>query len=296
MPPGSCSRARSSSGSALVPDRGDLIEARDALRAVEPPAGSPRRAVRADGRLRSVAVPHRALRRGRRAVRYGARVRGGAPAVSRDRLLDWWASALDRHVQEAGGDAAELYGRVLERMEQEARRDPSSAAAAYWIAAAARGLGQLERAWQAAMAAWVRTGLTDGSRRGAAGGSRSPGAHGDHPRSRARDGPCPGRPAGGRRHDGHRLGALQGRLGALTARTVVAATMSAPPASAHAPGSLAVDQPRPHRVQHRLGEQQQRRFERGHIAHALRQAQIRQPDLKHAEPRQRHPVGRKRPR
>src|SRR5919107_1617843 len=42
----------------------------------------------------------------------------------------------------------------------EARRDPSSAAAAYWVAAAARGLGQLDRAWQAAMAAWVRTGLT----------------------------------------------------------------------------------------------------------------------------------------
>ena len=85
---------------------------------------------------------------------------GRAPAGSRDRLLDWWASALDRQVQESGADASELYGRVLERMELEARRDPSCAAAAYWIAAAARGLGRLDRAWQAAMAAWVRTGLT----------------------------------------------------------------------------------------------------------------------------------------
>jgi tetratricopeptide (TPR) repeat protein len=83
-----------------------------------------------------------------------------ASPASRDRLLDWWASALDRQVQEAHGDARELYGQVLERMEQEARSDPSSAAAAYWIAAAARGLGRLDRAWQAAMAAWVRTGLT----------------------------------------------------------------------------------------------------------------------------------------
>ena len=83
-----------------------------------------------------------------------------ASADSRDRLLDWWASALDRHVQEAGGNAQELYGQVLARMEQEARNDPSSAAAAYWIAAAARGVGRLDRAWQAAMAAWVRTGLT----------------------------------------------------------------------------------------------------------------------------------------
>ena len=85
---------------------------------------------------------------------------GPAPAGSRDRLLDWWASALDRQVQASATDTTELYGRVLERMELEARRDPSSAAAAYWIAAAARGLGQLDRAWQAAMAAWVRTGLT----------------------------------------------------------------------------------------------------------------------------------------
>jgi hypothetical protein len=84
-----------------------------------------------------------------------------ASPTSRGRLLDWWASALDRQVQEAGGDAGELYGRVLERMEQEARNDPSCAAAAYWIAAAARGLGRLDRAWQAAMAAWVRTDLTD---------------------------------------------------------------------------------------------------------------------------------------
>src|SRR5215203_2044777 len=85
---------------------------------------------------------------------------GPALAGSRDRLLDWWASALERQVQESGGDASELYGRVLERMELEARRDPSSAAAAYWMAASARGLGRLDRAWQAAMAAWVRADLT----------------------------------------------------------------------------------------------------------------------------------------
>jgi hypothetical protein len=85
-----------------------------------------------------------------------------ASADSRDRLLDWWASAMDRQVREAGGDARELYGEVLARMEQEARSDPLSAAAAYWIAAAARGVGRLDRAWQAAMAAWVRTGLTPG--------------------------------------------------------------------------------------------------------------------------------------
>jgi tetratricopeptide (TPR) repeat protein len=80
-----------------------------------------------------------------------------APPATRDRLLDWWASALDRQVQASEDEAESLYTRVLERMEQETRRDPACVAAAYWTAAAARGLGQLDRAWQAAMAAWVLT-------------------------------------------------------------------------------------------------------------------------------------------
>ena len=185
MPPGSCSRARCSSGSARVPDRGDLIEARDALRAVE--RGRLPQAERYElmvgfgqwlfltGRFGAAAeLFDTALgSAGRRAAAaaIGCSTGGRARSIARCRSR--------------GGDASELYGRVLERMEQEARRDPSSAAAGYWIAAAARGLGRLDRAWQAAMAAWVRTGLTAGSRRGAAGGSRSPGAHGNHPRSRA---------------------------------------------------------------------------------------------------------------
>src|SRR5215208_595565 len=57
-----------------------------------------------------------------------------APAARRDRLLDWWASALDRQAQQSGADASDLYHQVLERMEREARNDPSCAAAGYWIA------------------------------------------------------------------------------------------------------------------------------------------------------------------
>ena len=40
-------------------------------------------------------------------------------------------------------------------MEKELAADPASAPAAYWLAAAARGAGNLERAWNAAMAGWV---------------------------------------------------------------------------------------------------------------------------------------------
>jgi hypothetical protein len=49
-------------------------------------------------------------------------------------------------------------------MEEELRRDTVSAAASYWLVAGARGSGDLERAWDAAMAGWARASLT-GDRR-----------------------------------------------------------------------------------------------------------------------------------
>ena len=178
-------------------------------------------------------------------------------------------------------------------MEQEARNEPASAAAGYWIAAAARGLGELDRAWQAAMAAWVRTGLTP---------SRAEVLRGDLDRlvltaiipDRARGtSAAPRWPAGGGRHHGHGVGTLQGRVGAFNARTTVAATMRTPPASAQRARPLAERQPGPHRVQHRFGEQQQRRFERGDVPHTLRQARVRQAELKHTQPAQRDPIRRR---
>ena len=43
-----------------------------------------------------------------------------------------------------------------DRMEIEVRIDPGSAPANYWLAAAARGAGDLDRAWHAAIAGWIR--------------------------------------------------------------------------------------------------------------------------------------------
>ena len=73
-----------------------------------------------------------------------------------ERLLDWWASAVDRLALTGPRDVREvLYGRIVSRMEKELAADPGSAPASYWLAAGARGAGNLERAWNAAMAAWV---------------------------------------------------------------------------------------------------------------------------------------------
>jgi hypothetical protein len=81
---------------------------------------------------------------------------------ARERLLDWWASAVD-------GDASRqpdierqtIYQRVRDRMQLELGANPASSAASYWLAAAARGQGDLDAAWDAAKAGWVRAPLAD---------------------------------------------------------------------------------------------------------------------------------------
>lgn len=76
---------------------------------------------------------------------------------ARDKIFDWWATALDRAAQLVPEHArVEYYTRIVTRSEAELVRDPSSVAASYWLAAGARGAGQLDRAWHAAIAAWIR--------------------------------------------------------------------------------------------------------------------------------------------
>jgi hypothetical protein len=81
--------------------------------------------------------------------------------AARDQLLDWWATSLDRFAQSRPvADRAAVYERVLAQMDAELRRDAGAASASYWVAAAWRGKGDLERAWDAALAGWVRAQLT----------------------------------------------------------------------------------------------------------------------------------------
>ncbi len=81
-------------------------------------------------------------------------------AEGHERALDWWASALDRYAQrQLPEDRGAVYERIIRRMEEEVRRDASSTAASYWLVAATRGAGDLDRSWAAAVAAWVRAAL-----------------------------------------------------------------------------------------------------------------------------------------
>jgi hypothetical protein len=81
---------------------------------------------------------------------------------ARDRVLDWWADSLDRDVRPRPEiERRVVYQRIRERMEEELAKHPSSSSAAYWLAAAARGNGDLQAAWDAAQAAWVRAPLAN---------------------------------------------------------------------------------------------------------------------------------------
>jgi hypothetical protein len=84
----------------------------------------------------------------------------GTPA--HERVLDWWATSVDKQALARQPDERPaLYARVLDRMTEEIAEYPGSTAAGYWLAAAARASGDVERAWHAALAGWLRATLAD---------------------------------------------------------------------------------------------------------------------------------------
>jgi len=86
-----------------------------------------------------------------------ARAATAEPGV-RDAVFEWWAGALDRLAQfGAESDRVSVYRRLLEGAERERVHDDGSAVAWYWLAVASRGAGDIERAWGAAVAAWIRS-------------------------------------------------------------------------------------------------------------------------------------------
>ena len=90
----------------------------------------------------------------------------GALLAERDRtmLLDWWATAIDREAQNATAERrAHLEAQITTRMQEELRYDPGSAPANYWLAVGARGAGDVDAGWDAAVAAWVRAPLGPGT-------------------------------------------------------------------------------------------------------------------------------------
>jgi hypothetical protein len=127
----------------------DLVHARERLRGISPEKFSPRE------RIDFIVGLGETL--------YFEGSSGAAAAVfeSVERVLDWWASALDQDARPRPEiERQTVYQRVRDRMTLELAANPTSGTAPYWTAAAARGQGDLQAAWDAAQAAWVRAPLT----------------------------------------------------------------------------------------------------------------------------------------
>ena len=75
----------------------------------------------------------------------------------REIAFEWWANALHRQALSAQTDEerAVVFRRILTRAEEERARRDTSTSAPFWIASAARSLGDFERAWSAAVAGWI---------------------------------------------------------------------------------------------------------------------------------------------
>ena len=147
------------SGSAM-----ELAEAREALRAVKSASLAPRDQVDLLIGLGQALYFGEVF--GAAADLFDTALEKGMLLGDRDRtlLLDWWATALDREAQLRAVDRrAPVYAKIGERMDRELHEDPSSAVANYWRVIAARGTGDFDLAWSAAISAWVRSTLNPAS-------------------------------------------------------------------------------------------------------------------------------------
>ena len=186
-PPRSCSPARTSSGIASSPIRPTSAQRATALGAVRRRAARDARPRGVPDRAGRIAVPRGRLRRGGRDLRVGdgdrTRGRRGRP----ESVLDWYGSAMERWAAPyVTSRRAQMLARLVARMEGEQAKNPGSRAASYWLAAGLRAQGELDRAWQAAIAAWVRAPHRRRQCAGPARRHRPPGARRHHSRPRQR--------------------------------------------------------------------------------------------------------------
>jgi len=139
----------------------DLTSARDCLRRLNPEKFSPRDRIELLVGLGETLYFDEETGAAAAIFESVLATRGELPVEGRERVLDWWASALDADARpRAEIERRMVYQRVRDRMSEEIAANPASATASYWSAAAARGQGDLQAAWDAAQAGWVRSTLT----------------------------------------------------------------------------------------------------------------------------------------
>jgi hypothetical protein len=76
-----------------------------------------------------------------------------------EKLLEWWAATLWRVADALSGPARkDAYLAMQSAVRDELDRNPLSCPATYWAVVARRGVGDLDGAWNAAVAGWIRAG------------------------------------------------------------------------------------------------------------------------------------------
>jgi hypothetical protein len=74
-----------------------------------------------------------------------------------EKLIDWLATSISVVAEGANGAARlDEYRELRTVCEGELDHEPASRAATYWMVAALRGTGDLDRAWNSAIAGWIR--------------------------------------------------------------------------------------------------------------------------------------------
>ena len=85
--------------------------------------------------------------------------RGRLSTEEFDKLLEWWASTMSLVAEALTGDArTHAYAAMRSTVRSELETNPFSRPAIYWSVVALRGTGDLDGAWNAAVAGWVRAG------------------------------------------------------------------------------------------------------------------------------------------
>jgi hypothetical protein len=76
-----------------------------------------------------------------------------------EKLLEWWAAAMSRVAEKlTGSQRKDAYSTMQAAVRLELERNPLSRPATYWSVVAARGSGDIESAWNTAVAGWIRAG------------------------------------------------------------------------------------------------------------------------------------------
>jgi len=87
----------------------------------------------------------------------GARAKMSAAEF--EKLVEWWAASLSRVAEALTGDARKVaYKSMQTDVREELDANPLSRPATYWLVVATRGTGDLDAAWNAAVAGWIRVG------------------------------------------------------------------------------------------------------------------------------------------